>query len=184
MRNSIGVRAQRKCAQRKMNYLGTLLEHSNIVNSKENIDIMKGELQMASVMAGTSAQKTDDVRKKKQKNDKESAELAPESARKLEANVRNIAKRTVKEIYSLLLTIYNINLTGSKLQKPDFVTHLENEISRDTGRYERFIATLNDASASGADQQEHADDEVEPANDIDVQQAGNDEQFIVEEEAV
>ena len=184
MRDAIGVRAQRKCAQRKMNNLGTLVGHSNIVNSKENIDRMKNELQMASAMAEINAQEADDALKKKQENDKESAELAPASARKLEANGRNIAKCTVKEIYSLLVNIYNINLTGSKLRKPDFVTRLENEITRDTGRYERYIATLNDASASGAAQQEHADDEVEPANDIAVQQADNEEQPVVEEEAV
>ena len=163
MRDDIGVRAQRKCAQRKINNLGTLVGHATVVNSKENIDRMKGELQVASALAEINAQEADEALKKKQENDKESTELAPVSARKLEANGRNIAKCTVREIYSLLLTIYNINLTGSKLRKPDFVTRLENEITRDTGRYERYIATLNDASASGAAQQEHADNEVEPA---------------------
>ena len=86
-----------------------------------------------------------------------------------------------KENLSLLLTIYNISLTGSKVRKTDFITRLQNEITCDPGRYERYIVTLNDASASGAAQQEYADDEVEPANEIAVQQADNEEQSVVEE---
>ena len=70
---------------------------------------------MASALAEINAQEAEEVLKKKQENYKESAELAPASARKMEANGRNISKFTVKEIYSLLLIIYNINLTGSKL---------------------------------------------------------------------
>lgn len=162
----------------------TLQKVQATTSDRTNINLPQQFRQMASAMAEINAQEADDALKKKQENEKESAELAPASARKLEANGRNIAKCTVKEIYSLLVTIYNINLTGSKLRKPDFVTRLENEITRDTGRYERYIATLNDASASGAAQQEHADDEVEPANDIAVQQADNEEQSVVEEEAV
>ena len=55
---------------------------------------------------------------------------------------------TSNQIYSLLLTIYNINLTGSKLRKPDFVTRLENEITRDHGRYDRYISSLDAANGT------------------------------------
>ena len=68
---------------------------------------------------------------------------------------RNITKITVKKIYSLLLTIYNINLTGSKIRKPDFVTRLENEITRDPGRYDRYIANLNAANDTAVQQAEN-----------------------------
>ena len=124
-------------------------------------------------------QEAEEAQKKKQENEKESAELAPASTRKLERNSRNIEKCKVKEIYSLLLTIYNINLTGSKLRKTDFVTRLQNEITRDPGRYDRYIATLNDASDTA---QQHAKNEVQPANDTAVQLFDNEEQPAVEDE--
>ena len=126
-------------------------------------------------------QEAEEAQKKKQENEKESAELAPVSTRKLERNSRNIEKCKVKEIYSLLLTIYNINSAGSKLRKTDFVTHLQNEITRDPGRYDCYIATLNDASDTA---QQYAKNEVQPANDTAVQLFDNEEQPAVEDEVM
>ena len=58
---------------------------------------------------------------------------------------------------------------------------LQNEITCDLGRYDRYIATLNDASDTA---QQHAKNEIQPANDTAVQLFDNEEQPAVEDEVM
>ena len=51
MRDSFGDRAQRKCVQRKLNLIRAIVGTCTVVNSEENMDKMRKELQFAEAMA-------------------------------------------------------------------------------------------------------------------------------------
>ena len=54
LRDSFGNRAARKCAKRKLNNLGAIVGQATVVNSMENMEKMRDNLQFASAMAQIS----------------------------------------------------------------------------------------------------------------------------------
>ncbi len=62
--------------------------------------------------------------------------------RKLEERHPDVGKLIVGEIESILFTIYNITLDGSKLRKMDYVVALEKDMIRSISKYESFMHCL------------------------------------------
>ncbi len=60
----------------------------------------------------------------------------------LEERNPDVGKCTVEKIESILFTIYNITLDGSKLRKTDYVGALEKEMISSLSKYKLFIHHL------------------------------------------
>ena len=131
MRDSFGDRAQRKFAQRKLNSIGAIVGTCTVVNSEENMDKMRKELQFAEAMAEINRLDADDKAEEKKKKDDEFRDNAPAAAKKFEKDPIQVAKLIAKDIEALLYQVYNITLSGSKLRKPDYVKAQEKELDQD-----------------------------------------------------
>ena len=151
LKDAVGDRAIRKCAQRKLNNIGNVIGQCAVVNSQENMARMKERLEMAASMAEIerveAAAKADKLKEGLQKH----AEKAPDAVKKLEKNGRNVNSLTKADMESILIMVYNKSLNGSKLKKPDYVRALEKEMEGELGlgKYTQFVASLaqpNDGS--------------------------------------
>ena len=131
MRDSFGNRAQCKCTQRKMNLIGAVIGICTVINSEENMEKMRKELEFANVMAEISRLETEDKAEEKNKKDDEIRDNAPAVAKKVEKDPTQVTKLTMKDIDALLYQVYNITLSRSKLRKPDYVKALEKELDQD-----------------------------------------------------
>ena len=89
----------------------------------------------------------DKVLEKLEKN-KMNDERAPVAVRKLEDKCRKVVKITVAEIESILFSVYNITMDGSKLRKADYVSVLEKEMETNIIKYESFVCNLETVPAS------------------------------------
>ena len=105
MRDSFGDRAQRKCAQRKLNSIGAVVGTCTVVNSEENMDKMRKELQFTEAMAEINRLDADDKAEEKKKKDDELRDNSPAAEEKLEKDPTQVAKLTVKYIYTLLYQV-------------------------------------------------------------------------------
>lgn len=131
--------AQRRCAKRKMNSLGNIIGQSGIVNSKENMEKMRQQLQLSSAKAEIS--RLDEAEKAKKKKDKDKS-LGETAARKLEENARDVLRLTKDEIEALLLKAFNVTMPGSnKLRKTDYAKVLLNELRCNIGKYEEYMSS-------------------------------------------
>ncbi len=94
---------------------------------------------MADSVAEIHCKDAADKELEKQQKNKAYDEKAPASVRKIEERNRNVGKSTVGEIESILFTIYNITLDGSKLKQTDYVGALEKEMVRSISKYKLLI---------------------------------------------
>ena len=139
LRNSIGVQAKRKCAKRKMTNIGTIVGHSGVVNSEENMKKMKEALVLASAISEINQLEAADREKKKNDKTLLHNEKAPAAAKKLRDNGRTVSSLTVAQIEALLYKLYNITMTGPKLRKDDYVKALEAELTRNVEKYNEYL---------------------------------------------
>ena len=135
----VGNNVARKCARRKLNSYGYLVGHCGVVNSAKNMKKMKEQLVMA----------VDKVLEKLERN-KMNDEKAPAAVRKLEDKGREVIKLTVAEIESVLFSVYNITMDGSKLRKADYVSALEKEMSTNIIKYKYFVRQVETIPVSEA----------------------------------
>jgi hypothetical protein len=77
-------------------------------------------------------------------------EKAPAAVRKLKDKGYAVMKLTVAEIESVLFSVYNITMDGSKLRKADYVSALEKEMSTNTLKYESFVCNVETILVSEA----------------------------------
>ena len=89
----------------------------------------------------------DKVLEKLEKN-KMNDEKAPVAVRKLKDKGRKVVKITVAEIESILFSVYNITMDGSKLRKADYVSALEKEMATNIIKYESFVRNIETVLAS------------------------------------
>ena len=156
LRDSFGNRAARKCAKRKLNNLGAIVGQATVVNSMENMEKMRDNLQFASAMAQISHEDTAEKKRKEKEADKLYDDHAPDAAKKFEKYGRdNMSKLTVKDIEAILYKVYSIKISGSKLKKQDYIRALEQEFNKNFMRYAEFASSLglrssdkNDAAAA------------------------------------
>ncbi len=59
-----------------------------------------------------------------------------------------MVKITVAEIESILFSVCNITMDGSKLRKADYVSALEKEMATNIIKYESFVHNLETVPAS------------------------------------
>ena len=150
LKDHVGKRAKRKCAQRKLNSIGLVVGHSGVVNSPENMARMEEELHFASACAEISrieeANKEAEQRKKAQALE----DCAPAAARKLNKDKTSIGKLTKQELESLLLKVFNVTVPGtkSKLRKADYVKALEKAMAENSVKFEAFVESLPAESAA------------------------------------
>ena len=145
MKDSIGVRAKRKCAKRKLNNIGTIVGHSGVVNSEENRKRMKDSLTLAAAMSEINSMEDAEREEKAKEVLRQHNEKAPAAARKLEDRGRNVGPLYQGEIEALLFKVYNKDMSGkgsSKLRKADYVKALEAEMQRSIEKYEEYLAML------------------------------------------
>ena len=79
------------------------------------------------------------AKKKKESEQRELDETSPVAVRKLELKQRDVNGITVKEIKAILMKVYTVTLSGSKLNKSDFVRALEKEMANDLSKYEALV---------------------------------------------
>ena len=144
MKDALGIQADRRCAQRKLNNVGYLAGHCAHVNSEENMETMRHNLMFVSTQAEINRKEAADKATKRKEVAGALEEKAPDAAKKLELNRLNISSVTVDEIKGFLFKVYNKSVPGiqSKLRKPDYVKVLEKQFRENIGRYEGYIATL------------------------------------------
>ena len=165
MRNTVGVnKAKRKCAKRKMTNIGTIVGHSGVVNSKENMKKMKDQLVLADAISEINALEAADKEKKKNDMNTQHNGKAPAAAKKLRIKGRVVASLTVTEIEALLFKLYNTTMSGSKLRKPDYVKELQAALTRDVEKYDEYLLLLDTMESNANDTNDIGDD----LNDIGV----------------
>ena len=98
IKDSIGVKAKRKCAKRKLTNLGTIVGHSGVVNSEENMKKMKDGLMLAVAISEINSMEDANKEEKKKEILSKFNEKAPAAVTKLECNTRNIGSLTVADI--------------------------------------------------------------------------------------
>ena len=114
-----------------MNSIGTVIGTCTVVNSEENMEKMRKELEFSNAMAEISRLGAVDKAEEEKKKDEEFRDNAPAAEKKLEKDLAQFSKLTVKDIKALLYQVYNIALSGSKLRKHDYVKALEKELNQD-----------------------------------------------------
>lgn len=144
IRDACGTNAKRKCAKRKLSNIGTIVGQSSVVNSDENMKRMRESLEFSETVANIRRLEADAQEKKKVESIQELLDKAPEAARKIEGCGRNLESRaaTVEFIKAILLKVYSISMSGSKLKKVDYAKALKKEFDRDIGKYESYVASL------------------------------------------
>ena len=148
IKDYVGNNAARKCARRKLNSYGYLVGHCGVVNSEENMNRMKEQLVMADSVSEIHRKEAEDKVLEKLEKNKLNDEKAPVAIRKLEDKGREVVKITVAEIESILFSVYNITMDGSKLRKADYVSALEKEMATNIIKYESFVRNLETVPAS------------------------------------
>ena len=149
LRDAFGDRAQRKCAQRKLNNIGSVNGQSAILNSHENMAKMQDNLEFSASLAEINRKETKEKEEKRKQADEDHEAKAPLAATKLEKKGRVVSAITVKEIEAILYKVYNETLSGPNLRKPDYVKALENQFERNIRKYEEFVRSLESESIDG-----------------------------------
>ena len=142
IRESFGDRAKRKCAKRKLTALGTVVGHCGVVNSEVMMERMREQLAFAASQAEVENLRKRIRQKKRVIGTKNTKNLFPKAAQKLEKLSRNIAGLYTKEIEAILYSVYNKTVFGSKLRKPYYVKALEKELLANANKYETLSFTL------------------------------------------
>ena len=169
IKDSIGVRAKRKCAKRKLNNIGTIVGHSGVVNSEENRKRMKDSLTLAAAMSEINSMEDAEREEKAKEVLRQHNEKAPAAARKLEDRGRNVGPLYQGEIEALLFKVYNKDMSGkgsSKLRKADYVKALEAEMQRSIEKYEEYLAMLGVGTNNVAVNNEVAGADVAVNNEV------------------
>jgi hypothetical protein len=109
---------------------------------------MKEQLIMADSVAKIHRKEGADKVLEKLVKNKVNSEKAPAAVRKLEDKGREVMKLTVAEIESVLFSVYNISMDGSKLRKADYVSALEKEMSTNILNTSLLFVTLRLSSRS------------------------------------
>ena len=89
----------------KLISIGVVVGTGPVVNSEENMNKMRKELQFAEAMAEINRLDADDKAEEKKKKDDEFRDNAPAAAKKLQKDSIQVAKLTVKDIESLLYQV-------------------------------------------------------------------------------
>ena len=66
-------------------------------------------------------------------------DVSDEAATKLEEKHRNVFALTLKEIRYILFSVYNVDMSASKLRKTDYMACLMAEMEKYINKYERFF---------------------------------------------
>ncbi len=109
---------------------------------------MKEQLVMADSVSEIHLKEAEDKVLEKLEKNKLNDEKAPVAVRKLEDKGLEVVKNTVAEIESILFSVYNITMDGSKLRKADYVSALEKEMATNIIKYESFVRNLETVPAS------------------------------------
>ncbi len=109
---------------------------------------MKEQLVMADSVSEIHRKEAEDKVLEKLEKNKLNDEKAPVAVLKLEDKGREVVKITMAEIESILFSVYNITMDGSKLRKADYVSALEKEMATNIIKYESFVRNLKTVPAS------------------------------------
>jgi hypothetical protein len=120
IKDYVGNNAAHKCARRKLNSYGYLVGHCGVVNSKENMNRMKEQLVMVVLVSEIHWKEAEDKVLEKLEKNKMNNEKAPVAIGKLDDKGCMVVKITVAKIESILFSVYNINMDGSKLRNADY----------------------------------------------------------------
>jgi len=189
IRDACGANAKRKCAKRKLTNIGTIVGQSAVVNSDENMKRMRESLEFSETVANIRRLEADAQEKKKVESIQELLDKAPEAARKIEGCGRNLESRaaTVEFIKAILFKVYSISMSGSKLKKVDYAKALKKEFERDIGKYESYVASLennnNEETAPPAPTSPPTEEDVPAEEEIDNVPVGQVEEVEPIEEA-
>jgi hypothetical protein len=148
MRYAIGEEVQSKCAARKLTNLGTVVGQCGVINCNEAIKNMEWKLQFVSTIAETNRDKLVDEMRKKEQKKLQFDELAPKAAANVEKHGRNMDTLTVKELEALSIVVFSLSISGSGLQKSDYVRKLKKPMEDSIAKYDAFIL-LHGISAAG-----------------------------------
>ena len=168
MKDTLGVRAKRKCAKRKLNNIGAIVGHSDVVNSEENRKKMKDSLNLAAAMSEINSMEEADKEEKTREVLRQHDEKAPAAAQKLEDKGRNVGSLHQSEIEALLFKACNASMSGkgsSKCRKSDYVKSLEGQMQRSIEKHEDCLATLGVVAVNRlVDAEENGDDLMTPVD--------------------
>ena len=120
IKDYVGNNAAHKCARRKLNSYGYLVGHCGVVNSKENMNRMKEQLVMVVLVYEIHWKEAEDKVLEKLEKNKMNNEKAPVAVGKLDDKGCMVVKITVAKIESILFSVYNITMDGSKLRNADY----------------------------------------------------------------
>ena len=148
MRYAIGEEVQSKCAARKLTNLGTVVGQCSVINSNEAIKNMEWKLQFVLAISETNCIIFVDEMRKKEQKQLQFDELALKSAAKLEKHGQNMDKLTEKELEALSFIVFGVIISGSGLQKSDYVRKLKKPMEDSIAKYDAFIS-LHGISAAG-----------------------------------
>lgn len=84
LRDAVGEGAERKCSQRKLTNLGTVVGQCAVLNSDENVKKMENNLMFVAAVAEVARHKSNEKVEKDQQRKKQYNDIAPKAAAKLE----------------------------------------------------------------------------------------------------
>ena len=120
-----GKHATTKIARRKLDAIGNIKSHGGLVNDPESIIKLENRLQLAESISFITVKDKTDKEKKSNKEYGDLVEIAPKAFKKLFDTEPK--KLTKKELRSVLLCSYNVDLKESQNNKTAYIDRLERE---------------------------------------------------------
>jgi hypothetical protein len=128
MNDAHGEGARIRLAAIKLDHLGNIKAHSGLVNNEGKLQKWRNQVQLAQSVAAITKFAKDEALKKKRDASTELALLSGPAMLKLAAKNGNVETHTMKEIYSILLTCYRLNVDNKNYKKPALVLILRSKI--------------------------------------------------------
>ena len=144
--DSVGDGAALKVARRNINTLGNIHGHCGVLNGAEILKNLRDDMQLTDAIYDICRGDTEASASKREGEDGNIIGGAAAAATKLEEKYRNVSALNVKDIKSLLFSVYNIIMSAYKLINPDYVACLMADMEKDIRKYERLpLQTSQDA---------------------------------------
>ena len=112
LKRSVGVKEKRKCAKRKFINMGTIVGHSVVLRSEENVKKMKNGLALSVSMSETNSMEDSGKEDKKKEALSKHNQKFPAAASKLYENSRVVRSLTMAEIEDILHKVHIKTMGG------------------------------------------------------------------------